>query len=99
MGSLVSILPMLSLHHSTWRALGLKSRRHWAIETLIMQPVKVLLAASLLGLFLEPQLKPDGEEVTSQLFRDRRPHTPSPPGVSRQLHTEVSKELVGREGK
>lgn len=46
---------------------------------LIMQPVKVLLAASLLGLFLEPQLKSDGEEVTSQLFRDRRPHTPSPP--------------------
>lgn len=64
-----------------------------------MQPIKVLLAASLLGLFLEPQLKSDGEEVTSQLFRGRRPPSTPTPGVSGQLHTETSKELVGREGK
>lgn len=74
MGSLFSILPMLRLHHSTWRALGLKSRRHWAIETDNATRKSAACRQS-----PGTQLKSDGEEVTSQLFRDRRPHTPSPP--------------------
>ena len=77
MGSLFLLFCMLTKTSlSYWRALGLKPRWPRAIESLIMQPMEVQLAAGLVGLFLEPQLESDTKEVTSQPFRGRRPGGP-----------------------
>lgn len=60
-----------------------------------MQRIKVLLAAGLLGLFLEPQLKSDAKEVTSQPFRGSRPGGRRSQTVS--FPTEANRKLVCRE--
>ena len=77
MGSLFLLVCMLTKTSlSYWSALGLKRRWPRAIESLITQPMKVQLAAGLVGLFLEHQLESDTKEVTSQPFRGRRPGGP-----------------------